>query len=510
MARHENTDSGKPGKPYVAGADKAPVAEPSAATKSMQKAWGLIDTVLAGTQAMRDAGRDYLPQHPYETNEAYNDRLEVAVLDNYTLRTLETMVGKAFREPPVPADDVPDDILTLLEDVDAEGTALGPFARAWFRAGIRHGLCHALIDFTAVQPPEPGAKRTLADDNRDGVRPFWRRLEAPDVLGVQGKMVGGKLQLTMLRYRDDELVEDGDFGERLVERVKVLRPGSWELWEKKKGVRGAKDKWEMVGDGPYGLSFIPLVSFYTAKRGLAEASQPLESLAHVNVEHWQSKADQRNILTVSRFPMLAVSGVQSTDNQAGGGEIVIGPRKLLTTSDPQSKVYYVEHTGAAVEAGAKDLTRLEEQMASYGAEFLTKQTGTETATGRALDGAEAISPLQAWGLDFKDCLELALDYTGQWLKKAEGESGSINFNVEQDVNLTAPEELQWLTAARAKGDISREASLEEGKRRRILPEDFDIEGDAERIAAEPPPPGTGLDGLMKPPAAKKPGAPIVP
>ena len=509
MARYEDRDSGKPGKPYVEEGSKHPVALPSAATKSMVEAWKLIDTVLAGTRAMRAAGRDYLPQHPYETNDAYDDRLEAAVLDNYTLDTLNQLVGKAFKEPPTPADDVPDDILTLLEDVDAEGTAIGPFARAWFRAGVRHGLCHALVDFTALQPKEDGAPRTKADDDREGVRPFWRRLEAPDVLSVQGRMQGGRLMLTQLRYRDDELVEDGEFGERFVERIKVLRPGTYEVWEKKKGQRGGKDKWEMTGSGAYGLPFIPLVSFYTAKRGLGEASQPLEDLAHLNVEHWQSKADQRNILTVARFPMLAVSGVQSTDNQAGGGTIVVGPRKLLTTSDPQAKVYFVEHTGAAVESGVKDLERLEERMGSYAAQFLAKQPGNETATGRALDSAEAISPLQAWGMDFKDCLELALDYTAQWLKKGEGAGGSIEFTIDGDLNLTAPEELTWLTAARAKGDISRQASLEEAKRRRILPDDFDIEEDAERIADEPPPPGTGLDGMMKPPV-KKPGAPKAP
>jgi hypothetical protein len=310
-------------------------------------------------------------------------------------------------------------------------------------------------------------------------------------------------------------VEDGDFGERVEERIKVLRPGSWELWVKKtaKGA-GGKDRWEKDDEGAYDLPVIPLVTFYAGeRRGLAEAAVPLEGLAHLNVEHWQSKADQRNILTVARFPMLAVSGVQSTENQAGGGgEIVVGPRKLLTTSDPQSKVYYVEHAGAAIEAGVTDLERLEERMKGFAAQFLTKKPGGETATGRALDSAEAISPLQAMGVDFKDCLEQAMELTGEWLGKAVGEAGSIVFEVGEEVDLLNPAELQWLTAARAKGDISREASLEEGKRRGILPDDFDIDEDKERLEKEVPADG-GLGGMFpagaKPPA-KKPGAPAAP
>jgi hypothetical protein len=500
LARYENSDSGKPGKPYQAQAVDDAVAKPSPVHDAMCKRWAVIRTVLGGTEAMRDAGKDMLPMHPYESEDAWKSRRDGAVLDNYTRRTLDTLVGKAFREPPAPGDDVPEVLLTFLEDVDGEGTGFATFSRGYFRSGVRDAVAYLLVDHTAAQPREDGQPRTKADDARDGLRPFWRVIDGVDMIGPpQMVMQGGQLRPVLVRFRDDELQPDGDFGEKLVERVKVLRPGSWEVWEKQAGTKGAKPKWVLADGGSTSLDFIPLIQFYTDKEGIGEGRPPLLDLAHMNVRHWVSTADQNNILTVSRFPMLAVSGVQSDENGTGAGQIVIGPRKLLTTADPQAKIYFVEHTGSAVNSGKDDLERLEERMSSYGAEFLTKKTGTQSATGRALDGAEAISQLQAWGLDFKDALELALKYTGIYLGlKGENEAGTIEFEVDQDVDVSEPAELGSLDAARTRKDISRKAWAAEMKRRGILSEEYDVDDDQEEIDQEAPPPGTGLDGMVGP------------
>src|SRR5690606_23373074 len=141
------------------------------------------------------------------------------------------------------------------------------------------------------------------------------------------------------------------------------------------------------------------------RTGLMECKPPLADLAHLNVEHWQSKSDQRNVLTVSRFPILAAAGVPADQ------KVTIGPNNFLTTDDVQGKWYYVEHTGAAIAAGQTDLESLEDQMATYGAEYMRKRPGDETATGRALDSAESSSYLAATVRDFQDCVELAMQYT---------------------------------------------------------------------------------------------------
>jgi hypothetical protein len=467
------------------------VSTPSAAYLCMAPRWNRIDTLLAGTEAMRDAGELYLPKHQYETDDNYKERLAKATLKNYTLRTLETLTGKAFKSPPRLNDDVPQQLQDLAEDIDQEGTDFVVFAREWFRSAMAKAFSFVLVDHSRTERVD-GQSRTLADDEREGVRPFWRHIEPEDVIHARMEKINNKWQFTQVRIKEFELVPDGPWAERMACRIRVLERGSFQLWELQRQ-KGRKEKWVMIDDGPMGLDYIPLICYYTAHEGLCEGKPVLEDLAFLNIEHWQSSSDQQNILTVARFPMLAVSGATAND---GDSPVVIGPKKWLSVADPQGRIYYVEHAGKAIEAGAASLESLEDQMASYGAEFLRKRPGTSSATGRALDSAEAISPLQAMAIDFKDALELALQYTADWLKLGEGKGGTVVYEVKSDISVGDGKELDVLDSARARRDISRVTLLTELKRRDILSEEFDADKDLEAIEKEPPGPGGGLDGLF--------------
>lgn len=473
------------------------VNTPSAAWEFMKPKWDLIDTLLAGTAAMRAAGKTYLPQHQYESDDAYDERLGRAVLRNYVSGTLEKLVGKALKDPPALADGAPQLLEDFCTDVDGEGNALAVFARSWFRAGVQKAFAWVLIDYTATaEPRAEGEVRTLADDEAEGARPFWRLIDSSDLIEVRGRFAKGKLTLDRVRIRECTVEPSGDWGEEIVHRVRVLLPGAYELWRLVE-VKNKKEKWAKEEAGPMDLDYIPLVPFYTAKDGLMEGKPHLEDLAYLNVEHWQSSTDQRTALTVGRFPILAASGVTDAEGNGPGANLVVGPKKFLTTPDPQSKIYYVEHGGAALSAGKDDLKDLEDAMAAYGAQFLRQRTGDTTATGRALDGAEAISELQAMGIDFKDSLERALQITCDWLGiEAEGDKApEVNFEVGAEVKVGEAADLSALKDARSGKDISRVAYLRELQRRDVLGEEFDAEEDQALIDAEPPPPG-GLEGLM--------------
>lgn len=458
------------------------VDTPSEDYLEMVPKWHIIDTVLGGTPRMRAAGETYLPKHQYEGDDAYKERLSRATLKNYTLRTLENLTSKAFRDPPMLGNDVAEPVKALMSDVDMEGNALHVFARTWFRLAVQRAFAFCLVDFSRTSA-DPGTTRTLADDAREGVRPFWRIIDAADVIFLRAEKVGSRVRIVEARFKEEEHQPDG-WGTRCIDRIRVLRPGSFELYEKRVVRRGAKPKWVVVDSGPMGLDYVPLVPFYTSKDGLAEGKPPLEDLAYLNVEHFQSAADQRSILTVARFPILAVSGATNAD--PNGQPVVIGPKKWLSVADPQGRIYYVEHQGNAIAAGRADLEDLEDQMASYGSEFLRKRPGASSATGRALDSAEAISPLMAWGMDFKDALELALQYTADWLKLGPKAGGTVNYQIKPDVSVGESKELDALDSARERRDLSRKAYLAELQRRDILSPEFDEVADRVEIDAEPP------------------------
>jgi hypothetical protein len=520
MAQFQDRDSLAPGIPFKQRTvENAEVAEPGPAHAAMASELKRITTLLGGTEAMRAAKTEYLPQHMYEPNDAYKRRLDMTYLDNYTLKTLDTLVGKAFNDPPMPGEDMPEPIVDLLDDVDDAGTGLVRFSREWFRSGVEQAVAYCLIEQPDGPARSDGAPRTKEDDIKDGIRPQWRLVRGSDMLDYQEGKVNGKTVPTMVRFRDDYLKSSQTgFKTSLQQRIRVFRHTdampTHEEWELQEGPRGGKPKWvNVAGPDLIGMERIPIVPFYTDKTGPGEGRPRLSTIAHLNVRHWQSTSDQINILTVTRFPILAASGVREAEGEGSGGQLVVGPNKFLTTPDPQSKVYYVEHTGAAVESGRNELIDLGEAMAAHGAEFMRKGAqGPETASGRILDAGEAISPLKAWGLDFKDCLEMACWLTAQWMGLGEVDT-PVQFEVEEEVDMANPTEVTSLDAARTRKDISRKAWIEEALLRGIIKhEDFDMDADQELIDEEVPADGglngmqTGLGGVGTP--KNKPAAPV--
>ena len=480
---------------------KPTVATPSGAYLRMLPRWKMMDALLGGTETMRAAGKEFLPQYENETNKNYDSRLSRATLLNMTEQTLDTLAGKPFREALVLGDDVPAEIEEFSEDIDMQGSNLQAFCRTWFREGWAKGFSHVLIDHPTPEEKVDGTgqvvPRTLADDRSDGMRPYWVHIKPECLIAAYSMVVDGQEVLTHVRIKEIT-VEKVGWEEVEVERVRVLEPGVWQLWAPdEKG-----DEWHVESEGTTSLDFIPLVTFYAGKRaGLMDAKPPLVDLAFLNVEHWQSKSDQRNVLTVSRFPILAAAGVPADQ------KVTIGPNNFLTTDAPDGKWYYVEHTGAAIAAGQTDLESLEDQMASYGAEYLRKKPGDETATGRALDSAESSSYLAATVRDFQDCVELAMQYTASWLGKDDG--GSVQINDDVDLEEADAAELDTLNKARAARDISRKTYLDELQKRQILSDDFDEEADAQFLSEEAKDAMgdmfNGGQGTMTPPGQVPPG-----
>ncbi len=512
--------------PKLEKASKDPSTE-SLAYQAMASTWYMLNSLLGGTAAMRAAGTDFLPQHDEESSHNYQERLMSSTLFNATELTLDHMVGQPFSDPVTPNTDVPDQVLELFDDIDMLGNNLSTFCREWFREGFAKAFCHVLVEFTPPAndpganptPGTPAPPRTLADDQKEGRRPFWSLIRPENVIFARAEMKDGVEQLTHVRIREFYTQQVG-FAEIERMRIRVLEPGLFEVWEP---VGDDKDNpWVMTDSGESGIDIIPLVTFYANRTGLMQGKSPLEDLGYLNVRHWQSTADQINILTVSRFPMLAVAGAVDQS----GASMRIGPRQLLGTRDPQGRFYYVEHTGAAIGAGQKDLDVLERSMSAYGATFLMKRPDRETATSRSIDKNETTSSLKDMVVRFVDTVKQALSLTARWMGIANNEGGTITINTDFDGAGINQAELLALIQARTNGDLSMETFLEELQRRGILSQNFvdtvnkqqldreQAEADkrqqqqmeaAAKIAAEnAPPPAAGGGGEKKPPAGTKP------
>lgn len=470
---------------------EADVSTTSWAYDNMAHRWILIDTLLGGTEAMRAAGESFLPKYERESNTHWQNRVDRTVLTNFLEITSDHLVGQALKTSPQLDEDVPEDIEALMEDVDGQGTGFAVFARKIFKDGLDKAYTHVLVDMPSPSPNADGSARTLQQDRDDGLRPYWIHIPPENLIFAHSTMVNGKETLTHIRFKED-VVEVQGWEEVTMQRIRVMLRAvdendnlvtAWQLWELRQ-IRGKKEEWVQIDAGIMDIDEIPLVTFYTEREGFMIGKPPLTDLAYLNVAHWQSSSDQRNVLTVSRFPMLAASGALSEDEE---GNLTVGPHSFLFMPDPQGKFYYVEHTGAAIDAGQRDLEHLEETMASYGSEFMKKRPANEGVTARVLDSAESLSSLQVWVIDFKDALENMLALTSKWLHGDEDGGGSVILDSDE-IGLSEADtaHLDALDKARARKEISRKAYLTELQRRKVLSEDFDIDDDEKERDSEAP------------------------
>ena len=463
--------------------DNKDPSETSAAYDAMSPAWAKIEALLGGTEAMRAAGELYLPRHERETPHGYEARINTTVLFNMTEQTLDTLVGKPFRDGMRP-EDVPSTINSeggdsIWDDVDLQGNDAEVFAKQVFREGLAKAFAHVLVDMPKPTPSADGGPRTVADDRREKRRPYWVMLKPECVLYVRTEMRNGAEYPVHVRIAETYNLPDG-FGDVVKPRIRVLEPGLVEIWEPGKRRKGGKPVWEKTDEWATGFQEVPLLSFYADRQDSCLGRPPLLGLANLNIAHWQSDSDQRHILRVARFPILACSGATKDSNNP----VVVGPNQVLYNEDPQGKFYYVEHTGTAIEAGRTDLEDLEKRMSSYGAEFLREKPGGETATAKSIDTAASTSQLSDITDRFEDFLMQVLSMTARMLGDAEGKGGEVELCKDYSAQEADTVGLEALDKARGKRDISRTAYLKGLMARNVLPEDFDPDKDGALLKDE--------------------------
>lgn len=459
------------------------VYEQSEEVKAMACHWGIVEALTGGTAAMRKAGQAYLPRFPGEEGRAYETRLGVSTLFPALSRTVSVMSGKPFAKQITLGDDVPPKIKELCDDCDLQGNSLHVFAAGLMDEALQFGICGVLVDFPVLDKADT---QTQAAEKRAGARPYLVFIRHNQVLGWKAQRINGATVLTQLRFIEVSEEDDGAYGVVCKQRVRVIEPTRWELHEEtEKGV------FVLVGEGVNTLGKVPFVPFYGKKLAFMCGVSPLLDLAYLNVKHWQSQSDQDNIMHVARVPILALIGV--TDDNTG---LTVGSSAAVRI--PQGgDMKFVEHTGAAIEAGEKALEKLEAQMVQTGAELLVIREGEQKSATQSNNDAEANKcDLQRIVELFEDSLDQVLQFMADWLRLPEGGNASLfkDFGAGSLSDASA----QLLVALQQGGIITKKRVIIEQQRRGVLAADIDPDEELDEVEAEGPPLGTMGEGDEQP------------
>lgn len=442
----------------------------SAQVGAMAEDWTLVDALMGGTRAMRNAGARYLPKWAAEDQDSYKMRLATATLFPAYSRTISVLTGKPFSKPLTIGEDVPPRIAAWLDDVDLEHRSLHVFASEVCKEALAYGFCGILVDC----PPSNGA-RSVADEKQAGIRPYFLHIAPGNVLGWRSVTQNGHQILTQLRLLELIEVDDGPFATKTVEQVRVLEPGAWSTFRKNSA--NGVDTWMLFEQGMTSLPVIPFVPVYGSRKDFMVGVPPMIELGHANVEHWQSKSDQQTILHVARVPMLFAKGL-------GDSEIVIGANSFISTGSVDADVKYVEHTGKAIEAGRVSLLDLEDRMRQTGAELLVIKPGNTTEVQTTSDNEQGMCDLQRIMQSVEDALDQALDLMAQWIGEKDG--GHVSIYRDFGAATLAEASASLLFQMQSTGALSLETMLTELKRRGILSPDIDVLAEITKAKAEAP------------------------
>lgn len=425
----------------------------NAAVADMHVQTAAIRALMGGTAAMRKAGKTYLPQWPQEEDAAYQNRLTTSTLLPVLRETVGQMVGRVFFRD-IDTEKVAPELLPLLGNIDLKNNALPVFCSAWFTDALAYGAAYAVVDY----PQTDGGNRTLADDKARGLRPYCVLVRNKDVLGFRSEERGGMEVCTQFRYRQSVTVADGEFGDTVVEQINVLEPGRIRRY------RQDGDGWTLESEsvmsiGGVPLDIVPVVEFTPEKSGFFAGRPPLLELAYLNIKHWQSQSDQDNITHYVRVPLLAYSGSDDIHavTAAAGNMIALGS---------EGSLQYVEHSGAAIQAGAAALEKLESDMQAAGAKLLTRTKLALTDSQARDEQGREVSLLRHYANLFEDSVARVLDIMARWSGIKDGGTVEISGNIDADYN--PADSLDVLLKMNTASVLSNQTLFEEAKRRGLV------------------------------------------
>ena len=426
------------------------INDPNAIWFQQEPHWMLIEDLLGGTYQMRKRHRRYLPQEPRELDESYDNRLARSVCPPFYLR-LERMLAGMLTRKPVRLNDTADSIREHLFDVDLQGNDLNVWTYETTRKMVRYGHVGVLVD---------------APTSGQSGRPYWVTYTPRDILGYRTEMIDGEVKLTQLRLQEKVSVPDGLYGEKIIDQIRLLTRGGFEIHQK-----GKNNLFVKVDEGNTSLSEIPFSVAYANRLNLLESRPPMSDIAELNLKAYQIQSDLDNQLHISAVPMLAFYGFPQSSEEvtAGPGEAIAFPA--------DGRAEYIEPAGRSYDAQFKRLDVLSNQINELGlAAVLGQKLSAETAEAKRIDRSQGDSTMMVVAQQMQDMIDNCLQFHGQYIN---AESGSCFVNRDFLSQRLEPQEIQALLQLYTSGSITQETLLKQLHEGEVLGDEFDVEEEIE-------------------------------
>ncbi len=472
-----------------------------------------------------------MPQFPAEHPDVYTQRVESTTFDNDYEDTLDGLAGLIFRKP-ISVDKVAKEIQPHLENVDLANSHIDVFAPRFVRRAIHYGAAFIVVDKQRVATDR---KLDLSEVKSLNLRPYWT-IYGWTALQTRPRymVIDGRRSLQKIVFREQVILEDGEFGESEVTRYRVWRLpvvplltgtfqrvgfAEWQIWEERAETVEGKDRKivEMIESGSTKLTRIPVAPL-VAKPDIDDPVFPksptLIDLAYLCVKDFQQTSDHEANLHLCSSPVPWTAGLENsnalTHRPWGKG--------IMFNLALGGACGYAEPAGTGLAAMATQLESNKRKIRQKGLELVLSEplsANESTATEQNYRAGKRTSRIAEMVHSIHDCLELALSFHAEWMGKGVDAGGEITMGIRGDeLILTAADVAAYSTMVEKK-QMSIKSMLINLQRGGVIEAEHDIEGELPQIIKEQkellaiaPAPLAPAPGPNQPPnpAAKKPTA----
>lgn len=456
----------------------------------MAKKWKRCRDVLAGQDAIYEATVEYLPKLLEELPSEYAARLARTPFFNASYRTIAGFVGMLFRKAPVLT--VPKELEKLLEDVTLTGKSFKAFAKECSFEQLSVTRFGLMIDHPLAKPG-----LSAAQAEAEGQRPTMAIYLAEAIRNHRYEY--RKNKKTLVQVRLDEVVSepDGEFGEVLIETIRVLDlddEGNYRqrVYDAKTGDQRGQDIYPLKN----GKMMQEIPFYIVGADGInSEYEEPeMIDLFDMNIKHFQGFADYVHACHMTALPTPYITGYQEAAPFGDSGQSVQKPPMVFrigsTTAwifpNAETKVGFLEFQGGGIEALKGLVEGYEAKMAAIGARMLApEKNGVEAADTVAMRHSGEQSALSSAADALSQALTAALKMFADWA----GVKGEVKFEINKNfmpLSVTPQQVTAWLAAVQA-GRMSAETFFWLMQRADQTPEDLTFEEEQSRIDSDPVP-----------------------
>lgn len=405
--------------------------------------WELVDDVVEGERAIKGRTVKYLPKpnptdDSTENKKRYEQYLFRALFFNATGRTLQSLVGAAFRK--VPTLEAPGVIDYCKADIDGAGISVYQQSQEVTRDVLKRGRHGLLVDY-----PQTSGESSRADMASGQIRATVASIGAKQIVNWRTAKMGAKHVLVLLVIHEmaEEVTEDG-FGVESIEQYRVLRLDpvyTQEIWRK-----DANNDW-VLWQAPFTVlnssgqpwREIPFTFVGANNNDSAIDPSPMTDMAHINVGHYRNSADYEDSAYLVGQPQIWMAGlteqwVQLLEEKG----IYLGSRApMLLPVDGSAGMLQAEPNTLCKEA----MDQKEGQLLALGARLITPGSAVKTATEAQGETEAEHSVLSLAVSNVSEAYTKCL----QWMLEFMGGNGTVEYAINQE--FTKPNlDAQLLTA----------------------------------------------------------------